>query len=208
MSAKSFISKPAANIFDILEDSEAEIPSVKKALKKLREIDALKSKGLSNLSSQELEKVSHEKHWKSFLPGFVQEIAREKLVFVNVPPSPKKLKRIAEKEKKEADRKRREEYEREAEKKRRKQQEEREKERQKQEEKKRHEELMKSPEYAMEFEFQEMIQKCRGNINSAFRQLSLKYHPDKNGGKDKMQKILLDLKEKIQERIEVSDFYS
>lgn len=136
MSAKSFISKPAANIFDILEDSEAEIPSVKKALKKLREIDALKSKGLSNLSSQELEKVSHEKHWKSFLPGFVQEIAREKLVFVNVPPSPKKLKRIAEKEKKEADRKRREEYEREAEKKRRKQQEEREKERQKQEEKK------------------------------------------------------------------------
>jgi len=204
MSTKSFISRPAANIFGVFEDSETEIPSVKKALKKLREIDALKSKGLSHLSAQELEKVSQERHWKSFLPGFIQEIAREKLVSVKVPPSPKKLKQMEkkaelrrraelEKERKETERKRREEYEREekeAEKKRRKQQ--------KKEEKRRQEELMKSPEYAMEFEFQEMIKKCGGNVDSAFRKLSLKYHPDKNSGKDQMQKILLDLKEKIQ----------
>ena len=201
-----------ANAFDILEDTEPEIPSVKKALKKLREIDALKVKGLSNLSAQELEKVSQENHWKSILPGFVQEIAREKLVSVGVLPSPKKLKRMAEKaehkrraelekERKEAERRRREEYEREereAERKRRKRQEDKAKERLKREEKKRKEELMKSPEYAMDVEFQEMIKKCHGNVDSAFRQLSLKYHPDKNGGKDQMQKILLDLKEKYQ----------
>ena len=212
MSTKSFISRPAANIFGVFEDSETEIPSVKKALKKLREIDALKSKGLSHLSAQELEKVSQERHWKSFLPGFIQEIAREKLVSVKVPPSPKKLKQMEkkaelrrraelEKERKETERKRREEYEREekeAEKKRRKQQEDRERKQQKKEEKRRQEELMKSPEYAMEFEFQEMIKKCGGNVDSAFRKLSLKYHPDKNSGKDQMQKILLDLKEKIQ----------
>jgi len=208
MTAKQSASKHA-NAFDILEDTEPEIPSIKKALKKLREIDALKSKGLSHLSAQELEKVSQEKHWKSFLPGFVQEIAREKLVSAKVPPSPKKLKQMEkkaelrrraelEKERKDAERKRREEYEREekeAEKKRRKQQEDRERKQQK----RRQEELMKSPEYAMEFEFQEMIKKCGGNVDSAFRKLSLKYHPDKNSGKDQMQKILLDFKEKIQD---------
>ena len=204
------VSISAANIFGVFEDTDAEIPSVKKALKKLREIDALLSKGRDNLSAQELEKVSQERHWKSFLPGFIQEICQEKQPICSCDPSPKKLKRMAEKaelrrraelekERKEAERKRREEYEREQieeERKRRKQQEESERKQQKQENKKRKEEMMKNPVYAMEIEFQEKI-KCGLSIDSAFRQLSLKYHPDKNGGKDQMQKILLDLKEKI-----------
>ena len=131
------------NRFDVLEDTEEHIISDKKARKKLREIAALKLK-TTPLTAEEIEKVSQEQYWKSFI-----------------------------REETEQERKQRERRER-----------------IRKEEKQR---------LQMEIEFDAEIEK-RASVESAFRFMSLKYHPDK-GGNNHLQVMLATIKDKTIEKI-------
>ena len=193
-----------SNVFSSLpvEDFDSEsrdnsASNLKKALKKLREIDALKHK-LAPLTPEEREKVSKELHWNSFLPGFVRPLdaSREEL-------KKKQHQRHMEKEAKRAAALRKWEQER-----------------------IRQETVAQEKEYARENaermrlekenlaneasrkeyllrqsianEYADAIREF-GGVDRAFRKLSMKYHPDKNGGDDKRQKILSELRDSYSE---------
>jgi len=191
----------SANVFSALpvEDFDSEsrdnsASNLKKALKKLREIDALKHK-LAPLTPEEREKVSKEMHWNSFLPGFV-DASREEL-------KKKQHQRHMEKEAKRAAALRKREQER-----------------------IRQETVAQEKEYArenaerMRLEKENLVSEASrkeyllrqsianeyadairefGGVDRAFRKLSMKYHPDKNGGDDKRQKILSELRDSYPE---------
>lgn len=199
------------NRFDVLEDAEETVTCDKKARKKLREIATLKSK-TTPLTTEELEKVSQESYWKSFLPEYFNENVNDKQ---HHPPSQKKLKQMAEKERlhkmREEKRKLREEQEaREKEKEKkeardrakeekekkearyREQQEQRDHKSREAKEQKRQEDRIRN---RIRIEFHIEYTKC-GSIKSAFRHLSLKYHPDK-GGSNNLQIILGEIRDEM-----------
>lgn len=193
-----------SNVFSVLpvEDVDSEsrnnsASNLKKALKKLREIDALKHK-LTPLTPEERKKVSKELHWNSFLPGFIRPLdaSREEL-------KKKQHQRHMEKEAKRAAALRKREQER-----------------------IRQETAAQEKEYArenaerMRLEKENMVNEATrkeyllrqnianeyadairefGGVDRAFRKLSMKYHPDKNGGDDKRQKILSELRDSYSE---------
>jgi hypothetical protein len=195
----------SANVFYALEEEISYIPSrsteVRKALKKLREIDALKEK--TTYTPEELEKLSKEAYWKSILdpPDTKKQEEDERKA--------KQYKRHMEKEAKRASRLAAEEErlkkERDARIKREEEQMRRNAERQRAEEDRRriHDEQMRREleekhrdarfrqTYVDEFRSAMSVYKTP---DRAFRKLSLKYHPDKNPENrdqaEKIQKIL------------------
>jgi len=200
--------------FAVLEEEIAYMPSrtaeVRKALKKLREIDALKEK--TEYTPEELEKLATETYWKNILDPPNTKSSEE------AERKAKQYKRHAEKEsKKEAKRLAEEErmrkqnearLKREAEEMARKKQ--RQDERKQTEEKTRreyeekmqaeleqyHRETQFKQQYMNEFAIAVSIYK---SPDRAFRKLSLKYHPDKNPENrehaEKIQKILGEIRE-------------
>lgn len=179
-----------SNRFTHLEDFKVEIveqPSVKKALKKLREIQALEYK--THLSPEEQIKLSEKSKWESILPS--PEIPR-------LSTSHKETKKDKEKEKLKRQQRAIEI-----------------KQKLRQEAKEREiEELRLAKE--RELALQKEIYKCfrAKNIKElekewhfsliniynndalrAFRQMSIKYHPDKTGNSDALQKHLGQLRD-------------
>jgi hypothetical protein len=144
---------------------------VKKALKKLREIDALKQKQFH--TPEEVEKINTESYWQSFLePLTAEQKPKEteerkfKQYMRHLEKESKKEKKqkkeaAAKKAKEEAEAREREEYAKEYEK----------------------TQLLKNPNYLLEkqleTEFHDEIADCDSPCR-AFRKLSLKYHPDKH----------------------------
>lgn len=180
------------------EPRECSTSNLKKALKKLREIDALKHKP-EPLTAEEREKVSKEMHWNSFLPGFVRPLdaSREEL-------KKKQHQRHMEKEAKRAAALRKQEQERIR-------QEmaaqEKESARKNSERMRKEKENLVNDAARKEYmlrqsianEYADAIREF-GGVDRAFRKLSMKYHPDKNGGDDQRQKILSELRERLQAR--------
>ena len=190
-----FSSLPVEDFDSESRDNSASI--LRKALKKLREIDALKHK-LAPLTPEEREKVSKEMHWNSFLPGFVRPLdaSREEL-------KKKQHQRHMEKEAKRAAVLRKQEQER-----------------IRQETAAREKESARENAERMRLEKENMVNEVArkeylhrqnianeyadairefGGVDRAFRKLSMKYHPDKNGGDDKRQKILSELRDSYSE---------
>jgi len=202
----------SANVFYALEEEISYLPSrsteVRKALKKLREIDALKEK--TTYTPEELEKLSKEAYWKSILdpPDTKKQEEDERKA--------KQYKRHMEKEAKRASRLAAEEErlkkERDARIKREEEQMRRNAERQRAEEDRRriHDEQMRREleekhrdarfrqTYVDEFRSAMSVYKTP---DRAFRKLSLKYHPDKNPENrdqaEKIQKILGEVRDQF-----------
>jgi len=146
---------------------------VKKALKKLKEIELLKQK--SQLNREEQEKVDKEKYWNNIVYPSKYE------------PDPK-----IEKERK------RKQNERHAEKMKKKEERKRTEPQEEPQPKFYHEKEKVITE--LEREFFEMFSKTDRNADKTFRKLSTKYHPDKNTGRKEWaehnQKLLGELREK------------
>ena len=202
----------SANVFYALEEEISYLPSrsteVRKALKKLREIDALKEK--TTYTPEELEKLSKEAYWKSILdpPDTKKQEEDDRKA--------KQYKRHMEKEAKRASRLAAEEErlkkERDARIKREEEQMHRNAERQRAEEDRRriHDEQIRREleenhrdarfrqTYVDEFRSAMAVYKTP---DRAFRKLSLKYHPDKNPENreqaEKIQKILVEVRDQF-----------
>ena len=196
-----------------MEDCEIEDREkvVKKANKKLNEIDKLKKK--SELTTEEREKISKELYYrnivdpKSIVPEYSekqkQQIEKKRL------KKEKEAIREAEKQEREAEKKEREarkeaekkerEARIEAEKKEREARIEAEKEAKREAEKKALEIIIKLlSQNELKNEWIKTLSENNNNINKAFRLMSLKYHPDKNTNKiwaEEKQKELNTLKE-------------
>ena len=206
---------------------------LKKAAKKLNEIERLKEKGkYISLTAEECAKLLKEGFWQSCLyeePEHLKPNIKEE----------RKQKKEAEKIKKQTEakeaerrafeeyqqRKKEEEQKRKEEEQKRKEEEKKQKEeeqKQKEEEQKRKEEEQKQKEeerkrkkqekktnkkinrdsIGLEDEYKNLLLLQHGNNNKTFRILSLKYHPDKNVGRQtwasEMQKQLGEFREKYQ----------
>jgi hypothetical protein len=199
----------SARNFNVLQEETYIMPSrtaeVRKALKKLREIDALKEK--TDYTPEELEKLASETYWKNILEPpdtkCVEEAERKSKQYKRhlEKEAKKEAKRLAEEErmrkqndarlKREAEemaRKKQRHYER-------KPQREYEDKMQAELERVRSETQFKQ-QYINEFAMAISIYKCP---DRAFRKLSLKYHPDKNPADrehaEKIQKILGEIRE-------------
>ena len=139
---------------------------LRKAAKKLNEIERLEEKGkYHSLTREECEKLNQKDFWWACLYDDTPKKPSEK----------KKNKKEEERKRKEAEIKRREE---------RKEEERKKEEKRKEEDKKRKIleilERKKNKKINVEEEYQELLLLYNGNNNKTFRILSLKYHPDKN----------------------------
>jgi chromosome segregation ATPase len=184
---------------EYVESSDAKINTeVRKAHKKLREIDILKKKEMK--TKEELDKIQMEIHWLSILfPNEEKAVDEER--------KRKQQKRHDEKERiKERKRKAEEianERRREEERKREELRQEREAREQSRKERDQSSVFMsqkKSPiERRIEKEFVQLLSENDNNVNKVFRLLSFKYHPDKHlddkSGSEEIQKILGNIKE-------------
>jgi hypothetical protein len=188
---------------EYVESSDAKINTeVRKAHKKLREIDVLKKKEMK--TKEELDKIQMEIHWLSILfPNEEKAVDEER--------KRKQQKRHDEKERiKERKRKAEEianERRREEERKREELRQEREAREQREQSRKERDQSSvfmsqkkKSPiERRIEKEFVQLLTENDNNVNKVFRLLSFKYHPDKHlddkSGSEEIQKILGNIKE-------------
>ena len=184
---------------EYVESSDAKINTeVRKAHKKLREIDVLKKKEVK--TKEELDKIRLEIHWLSILFPNEEKTGVEER-------KRKQQKRHDEKERiKERKRKAEEianERRREEERKREELRQEREQRDQSRKERDQSSVFMsqkKSPiERRLENEFVQLLTENDNNVNKVFRLLSFKYHPDKHlddkSGSEEIQKILGNIKE-------------
>lgn len=166
------------NLFTVLENNDDNfVPTsrekfLKKAAKKMNEIERLEEKGkYHSLTREECEKLNQKNFWWACLYN-------EKLEEKKPSENKKRNKKEEERKRKEAEIKRREERK----------EEERKKEEQKKEEDKKRKilEILKKKTNKIiniEEEYRELLLLHNGNNNKTFRMLSLKYHPDKNVGK-------------------------
>jgi flagellar biosynthesis GTPase FlhF len=181
---------------------------LKKAAKKLNEIERLKEKGICNsLTIDECEKLLKEDFWKSCLfeeplkPNIKEERKRKK--------EEEKMKkqeeerRVYEEYKKkmeEKERKRKEEQKREEEEYRKRKEEEYRKRKEEERKRKNQETKARKNGKSLEDEYKNVLLLHHGNNDKTFRLLSLKYHPDKNVGRpiwaSEMQKQLGGFREK------------
>jgi len=191
------------NTFRVLQSEEEEecskqVNMERKATKKLREIESLKKKNIKDLTDSEKEKIASEKVWRDILNPPPKEPPKE-----SIKEQKKRLKKEKDirRRKEEAERfkKEREEYEylrKESEKQAKKEAEERRK----------REEEHERQNNPIEFEYKKRLQEYDGNTERAFRKCSLKFHPDKNIGNEKVanenQRKLLDIHEKYCKQIE------
>jgi chromosome segregation ATPase len=180
---------------EYVESSDAKINTeVRKAHKKLREIDVLKKKEMK--TKEELDKIQMEIHWLSILfPNEEKAVDEER--------KRKQQKRHDEKERIKERKRKAEEI---ANERRREEERKREELRQEREEREQREQSSvfmsqkKSPiERRIEKEFVQLLTENDNNVNKVFRLLSFKYHPDKHlddkSGSEEIQKILGNIKE-------------
>ena len=167
-----------ANSFDAFKtddgDDETRQPNnVKKALKKLREIDALNAKDASLLNPEEYEKIQQKPYWTSFLPATATDTP------ANPHPTKEERKRAKadRKEKERVAQKKKSEEEWERAKADRKEWEREQQERAKEKEQNK---PRPSPYAFIDAEFRDEYLKNDKNINKTHRMMSKKYHPDKN----------------------------
>lgn len=214
----------SASVFSVLQEEMSYMPSrsaeVRKALKKLREIDALKEK--TDYTQEELEKLAKETYWKNILdpPDTKAQLDAERKAKQNKrhleKESKKEAKRLVEEER--LKKQRETQMKREAEKRekhkrlheeylrRKAEREEAEENSRREYEEKMKAELEKTKletrfkqQYIDEFAKAVAIYKSSGR---AFRKLSLKYHPDKNPENrehaENIQKILGEIRDEYQ----------
>jgi hypothetical protein len=206
----------SASVFSVLQEEMSYMPSrsaeVRKALKKLREIDALKEK--TDYTQEELEKLAKETYWKNILdpPDTKAQLDAERKAKQNKrhleKESKKEAKRLVEEEllkkQQKRDSEEREKHKRLHEEylKRKAEREAAEENSRREYEENRKAELEKNErdnrfkqQYIDEFAKAVAIYKSPGR---AFRKLSLKYHPDKNPENreeaENIQKILGDIR--------------
>ena len=162
----------------------------RKASKKLREIEILERKGKESLTEAEIEKVKMKQKWTNILYPIQKDIKSP-----NEECKTKQQARRIQKEK-EAERREREAERREKERIR------HEKIRQEKEQANRLARMLNESESILEEEFIYELAKNGNNVNRAFRLLSLKYHPDRNINKEKIedsietQKLLGNIRDK------------
>lgn len=183
---------------------------LRKASKKLKEIEILKEKGKYNsLTADECLKLEKESFWEACLyeetkpskPNPKEERKRKK-------EEEQRQKQEEQKKKEEEQRRLYEEYKRkiEEEQRQKREQEKKQEQKRKEEERKRKKQEKKDKKIkqncnslSLEEEYRNLLLLHRGNNNKTFRLLSLKYHPDKNVGKqtwaNEMQKKLVDCRE-------------
>jgi hypothetical protein len=200
---------------DHLDDDVVKYPGTtnerRKAEKKLKEIQALIKK--TSHTKEELDKLATEQHWKDIIDWF----DNPKKTAETKPEETQKtikirLKRKREKEKRERELeeilKQRQRREKEAEEQKRRHEEYRkqrqEEEFRKQEQKQRQEEKMRKHHYEHQYLWSEFDALYRQNndVNKTFRKLSVKYHPDKNIGKQEWSEA------KQKELTNIRDHYS
>jgi len=200
---------------DHLDDDVFKCPGTtnerRKAEKKLKEIQALIKK--TSHTKEELDKLATEQHWKDIIDWF----DNPKKTAETKPEETQKtikirLKRKREKEKRERELeeilKQRQRREKEAEEQKRRHEEYRkqrqEEEFRKQEQKQRQEEKMRKHHYEHQYLWSEFDALYRQNndVNKTFRKLSVKYHPDKNIGKQEWSEA------KQKELTNIRDHYS
>jgi len=170
---------------------------IKKALKKLREIQVLKEK--RDLSDCELDKLSKESYWENILnpiPTEKKETKRKASTQKDIKLAKKKYERqvrkteyerleAIEKEKRHKEKEERQKQRQEQEKQRQEQEKQRKEQEKQNERKEKQQEKEKGrrkefTDMELEKEWQQYLQKNEENIDKTFRILSLKYHPDKN----------------------------
>ena len=216
--SKRNVNNRGENIFSYLHNDEPDMDikdnTERKARKKLKEIDNLKKKDIKDLTDLEKDKIAKEKYWNNILNPEKEEEKRP-----SKKEEQKRLKKEKEKQKKEEEKKRKRKEKEELERQKQKQREEyqaemnkqyeerkRQQEERKEEWKKQQEEWKKQQESPkiviseIESEYLSQLKKYNGNKDKAFRNCSLKYHPDKNIGNEKKanenQKKLLEIHEK------------
>ena len=178
---------------------------LRKASKKLKEIEILKEKGkYHSLTTDECLKLEKESFWEACLyeetkpskPNLKEDRKRKK-------EEEQRQKQEEQKKKEEEQRRVYEEYKRKIEEEQRQKREEekirKEEERKRKKQEKKTKKQVKSLSLSLEEEYRNLLLLHRGNNNKTFRLLSLKYHPDKNVGKqtwaNEMQKKLVDCRE-------------
>ena len=180
---------------------------LRKASKKMKEIEILKEKGkYHSLTVDECLKLEKEYFWKAYLyeepetskPNIKEERKRKKQ------EEQKRKKQEEQKQKEEEQKQKEEEHKRKIEEEEKQKREEEQK--RKEEEKKRKKQEKKDKKIkqngkslSLEEEYRNLLLLHHGNNNKTFRLLSLKYHPDKNVGRqtwaNEMQKKLVDCRE-------------
>ena len=194
--------------------SDAKINTeVRKAHKKLREIDVLKKKEVK--TKEELNKIQMEMHWLSILfpneekpvDEGVEERKRKQQKRHDEKERMKQRKRKAEEiatEKRREEERKREELRQEREEREEREQSRKEREQSRKERQQREASVFMNPmERRIEKEFVQLLSENDNNVNKVFRLLSLKYHPDKHlddkSGAEEIQKILGNVKEMYME---------
>jgi transcriptional adapter 2-alpha len=185
--------KSVNNIYNELNDEDVDVNQNsntnfhRKAEKKLREIEKLESKPGIYLTDEEIKKINDKFFWQSVL------YPEKKNIFFE--PTKKEKEKIEKKRIKIEREKIAREKEREKERER-----EREKEREKERIKRKNSNLIKVSD--LELEYKKEFLKNNSNNDKTFRQLSLKYHPDKNVSNpvwaQEKQQELLDIKNKYE----------
>jgi len=189
------------NIFSAIEvnDDDFKITPrekfLKKAAKKLNEIERLKEKGkYHSLTKEECAKLGQEDFWNACL----YEDTEPEPLKPNMKEERKRKKEEEKMKKEEEERRVYEEYKKKLEENEKKQKEE-------QRKRKNQEKKAKKNGKHLEEEYRNLLLLHHGNNDKTFRLLSLKYHPDKNVGRQtwvsEMQKQLGEIREKCNKSI-------
>jgi len=191
------------NIYEYLEEGDFGMDikdnTERKAKKKLKEIENLKKKDKKDLTDLEKEKIATEKYWKNIINPEKEEekgpSKKEEQKRLKKEKERQKKEKQKKEEKKERKRKEKEELERQRQKEREEYQAKMNKhyeEWKKQQEEWKKQEQTKQPEpqkiviSEIETEYLRQLKKFNGNKDKVFRKLSLKYHPDRNIGNEKI----------------------
>ena len=197
-----------SNRFEHLEDYNNDTSNsnnIKKALKKLREIQVLEQR--DNLTQQELDKISEKNKWNAMLPSFISDTETEKIhVKTKQKEKREKEKRLKiEREQKARDKKEEDERIARAQK----EEEERLARLQKIEDERLYMEKLKEKyKNNLAINIKEVEEEWiytlfnihNNDISKTFRFLSKKYHPDKNSKSQELQKHLVNLRDMYQNR--------
>jgi hypothetical protein len=174
---------------EILADTSV---SRKKAEKKLREIDSLKKKK-GELTKEEIEKVASEQYWQRIVSPLPSTGEEKKA-------NPKQKRTKAARKKKEADERenQRQEYQK-------REYQKREEHQNQQQRKRSFDEMQSNTKSKLDYMFVlgefHALNRTHQNIDKVFRLLSIKYHPDKNIGRDEwataMQQHLVNVRDNL-----------
>ena len=192
MKRKTTLETMTPNIFSTIAENDDDFKItprekfLKKAAKKLNEIERLKEKGkYHSLSLEECEKLLKEDFWQACLyeepesdkPNIKEERKRKK--------EEEKMKKKAEERRvyEEQEQKWREEQKRKEEQEKMQREEQKKRENEEARKRKKQEKKARKNAKGLEEEYRDLLLLHHGNNDKTFRLLSLKYHPDKNVGR-------------------------